>query len=1042
MKRKLMLLLACLFVGIGLVTAQTQKVTGVVISEEDGQPVIGASVLVKGTQIGIVTDIDGKFELTNVPSSAKTLQISYIGMETQEAEIKPSMRIVLKANTEVLDEVMVVAYGTAKKSSFTGSASVVSGEKIAKMQTSNVSKSLEGAMAGVQISQSSGQPGSSANIYVRGIGSISAGKEALIVVDGVPYEGNLNQIAPSDIESMTVLKDAAANSLYGARGANGVVLITTKKGKSGKVKVTFENRTGVNTRGIPSYDILTSPAEYYELYWEAIRNNAHFNQGMSYAQAGIFASQNLIKELGGYNNYNVSDTELINPVTGRLNSSARLLYHDDWLEEAFRPGMRQENVVSLSGGTDKTTYYASLGYLYDNSYTVNSDMNRINARVKIDQEVNKWFKAGFNLAYSNVKTNSPNVGSSNYSSIFFFGQTVAPIYPVYMYDSEGNRVYDTQGNVRYDYGTEMGKRPVGANAHPIDQQLHNIYKGSTDVINAKAYAEFSFLKDFKLTVNASIDNFNSRSVSFQTPIGGDAQNVNGRGTTEMSRYFVINANQLLNWSHTYNQVHNVEVLLGHETKQDRSESLWAQKENFFVPDNPELDNAAKLSDASSSAAEYALEGYFGQVKYNFDEKYYVSGSFRRDASSRFHPDNRWGSFWSVGASWRMNKEAFMESLTWINDLKVKASFGTQGNDAIGNNQPYKDQYIVVSNDGAIGTQYVFRGNKDITWEKSNNFNAGVEFKLWDRLSGNIEYFSKTTWDLLYYKPLPPSQGVPGGTYENTMRMRNQGVEIELNYDIFTHNNFKWNVALNATHYKNKLLELPADRPQDGWATGNYFRKVGKPLYNYYDYKYAGVDPENGDALYWADETDENGNVIGQKTVNKTELATRYELGKSPIPDLYGGFSTTIETYGFDLSASFAYQIGGWVYDSLYQGFMGAGSAGNNWHKDIFNRWTPENRYTDVPRLQTNDLNQGCSGDRALTKASYLSLRNLTLGYSLPKNWLQKVHIEKLRLYIVGDNLFLLSARRGFDPRQSILDGQTGYNYSAMRTVSFGINLEF
>ena len=975
-------------------------------------------------------------------SSAKTLQISYIGMETQEVEIKPNMRILLKANTEVLDEVMVVAYGTAKKSSFTGSASVVSGEKIAKMQTSNVSKSLEGAMAGVQISQSSGQPGASANIYVRGIGSISAGREALIVVDGVPYEGNLNQIAPSDIETMTVLKDAAANSLYGARGANGVVLITTKKGKSGKVKVTFENRTGVNTRGVPSYDVLSSPAEYYELYWEAMRNNAHFKQGMSYAEAGVYASQNLIQELGGYNNYNVPNTELINPVTGRLNPNARLLYHDDWLEEAFRPAMRQENVISLSGGTDKTSYYASLGYLYDNSYTVNSNMNRINARVKIDQEVNKWFKTGFNLAYSNVKTNSPSVGSSTYSSIFYFGQTIAPIYPVYMYDSEGNKIYDSQGNVRYDYGTEMGKRPQGANAHPIDQQLHNIYRGSTDVINAKAYAEFSFLKDFKLTVNASIDNFNSRSVSFQTPIGGDAQNVNGRGTTQMSRYFVINANQLLNWSHTYNQVHNVEVLLGHETKQDRSESLWAQKENFLVPDNPELDNAAKLSDASSSAAEYALEGYFGQVKYNFDEKYYVSGSYRRDASSRFHPDHRWGSFWSVGASWRMNKEAFMENLTWINDLKVKASFGTQGNDNIGNNQPYKDQYQVVSNDGAIGIQYVFRGNKNITWEKSNNFNAGVEFKFWDRLSGNIEYFNKTTWDLLYYKPLPPSQGVPSGIYENTMRMRNQGVEIELNVDIFTHNNFKWNVALNATHYKNELLELPEDRPQDGWATGNYFRKVGKPLYNYYDYKFAGVDPENGDALYWADEKDEHGNVIGQKTVNQTSLATRYELNKSPIPDLYGGFSTTIETYGFDLSASFAYQIGGWVYDSLYSGFMGSGSAGTNWHKDIYNRWTPENRYTDVPRLQTNSLDQGSNGDRSLTKASYLSLRNLTLGYTLPQSWLQKVQIEKLRFYIVGDNLFLLSARRGFDPRQNIMEGTTGYNYSAMRTVSFGINLEF
>lgn len=384
----------------------------------------------------------------------------------------------------------------------------------------------------------------------------------------------------------------------------------------------------------------------------------------------------------------------------------------------------------------------------------------------------------------------------------------------------------------------------------------------------------------------------------------------------------------------------------------------------------------------------------------------------------------------------------MENLTWIDDLKIKASFGTQGNDNIGNNQPYKDQYRVVSNDGAIGIQYIFRGNKDITWEKSNNFNAGVEFRFWNKFSGNIEYFNKETWDLLYYKPLPPSQGVPSGIYENTMRMRNQGVELELSYDVFARNNFKWNITLNATHYTNELLELPADRPQDGWATGNYFRKVGAPLYNYYDYKYAGVDPENGDALYWADEKDADGNVIGQKTVNSTSLATRYELGKSPIPDLYGGFSTSIETYGFDMNASFAYQIGGWVYDSLYSGFMSAGSAGKNWHKDILNRWTPENRYTDVPRLQTNSLDQGCSGDRSLTKASYLSLRNLTIGYTFPKRWMEKANIEKLRVYVVGDNLFLLSARRGFDPRQDIMEGTTNYNYSAIRTVSFGINLEF
>lgn len=966
--------------------------------------------------------------------------VSYVGMKTKEVAIKANLRIALENDTEMLEEVMVVAYGTAKKSSFTGSASVVRGEKIAKMQTSNVSKSLEGAMAGVQISQSSGQPGSSGTIYVRGIGSISATKSALIVVDGVPYEGSLNQIAPGDIESMTVLKDAAANSLYGARGSNGVVLITTKKGKNGKVKVTFENRTGVNTRGVPGYDVLDNPQEYYELYWESLRNSG-ISTGMSYLAAGQYASANLVKNLGGYNNYNVADAELVDPITGRLNPNAKLVYHDDWLEEAFRPGMRQENTISLSGGTEKTQYYASIGYLYDNSYTVNSDMQRINARVKLDQEVNDWFKAGFNIAFSNVKTNSPNVGGSNYSSIFMFGQNVAPIYPVYMYDENGDKVLDAQGNPRYDYGVEMGKRPYGANAHPIAQQLNDIYEGNTDVINAKAYMEFSFLKDFKLTVNASMDNFNSRAVDFQTPIGGDAANVNGRGTVEMVRYFVLNANQLLNWSHTYADKHSFEVLLGHETKNDRSQNVWARKENFLVPDNPELGNAAKLSDASSASAEYALEGYFGQLKYDFDDKYYFSTSYRRDASSRFHPDNRWGSFWSVGASWRINKEKFMENVGWVNDLKFKASYGTQGNDGLGVSQPYLDQYQVVPNGGEIGINYIFRGNKDITWEKSKNFNTGFEFKLWERLSGNIEYFRKDTYDLLYAKPLPPSQGVPSSIYENTMSMRNEGFEVELAYDIFNRNNLKWNISLNATHYKNKLLELPADRPQDGWATGSYFRKIGKPLYNYYDYMFAGVDPETGDATYWADDKDDDGNIIGKKKVVGTSNATRYELEKSPIPDLYGGFSTNLEVAGFDLALNFAYQLGGYVYDSQYSGLMGAGTAGDNWHKDIFKRWTPENRYTDVPRLQEGSLDQSVSGDYSLTTASYLSLRNVTLGYTFPKQLLNRANIERLRIYVVGDNMFLVSARKGFDPRQSFT-GSTGYNYSAMRTISLGINLEF
>ena len=1037
--RKLLFLLCavCSLVFASAIEAKTVK--GTVLDASTGEPLIGATIMADGTNNGVATDLEGRFSF-NVPDNVKNILVSYVGYDAKVVPAAANVKVELeKANTQ-LDDVIVVAYGTAKKSSFTGSAAVVSGEKIAKMQTSNVSKSLEGAMSGVQISQSSGQPGSSADIYVRGIGSISANKKALIVVDGVPYEGSLNQIAPGDIESMTVLKDAAANSLYGARGSNGVVLITTKKGHSGKVKVTFENRTGFNTRGVPGYDVLENPQEYYELYWEAMRNDA-VSTGKSYLEAGQYATNNLVKKLGGYNNYDVADNELVDPITGRLNPNAKLLYHDNWLDEAFRTGFRQENSIALSGGNDKTQYYTSLGFLMDDSYTVKSNMQRINARVKVDHEVNSWFKAGFNMAYSNIKRNTPNVGGDNYSSIFMFGQNVAPIYPVYMYDENGERVYDAQGNVRYDYGVEMGKRPYGANAHPIAQQLNDIYEENSDVINAKAYAEFSFLKDFKLTVNASIDNFNTRYVDFQTPIGGDAANVNGRGTTEMTRYFVLNANQLLNWNRTFADKHTVEVLLGHETKNDRSQNVWARKENFLVPDNPELGNAAKLSDASSASAEYSLEGYFGQLRYDFDDKYYFSTSYRLDASSRFHPDNRWGSFWSVGASWRINKEAFMADATWINDLKFKASYGTQGNDGLTNNKPYLDQYQVVPNGGEIGINYIFRGNKEITWEKSKNFNTGFEFKFWNRLSGSIEYFNKDTYDLLYAKPLPPSAGVPSSIYENTMSMRNQGVELELGYDIFKQKDFKWSINLNATHYKNKLLELPADRPQDGWATGNYFRKIGAPLYNYYDYMFAGVDTATGDAMYWADDKDENGEVIGKKKVVGTSNATRYELGKSPIPDLYGGFSTNVELYGFDLALSFAYQIGGYVYDSQYSSLMGSGKAGTNWHKDIFNRWTPENSETDVPRIQEGNLDQSVSGDYTLTKASYLSLRNVTLGYTFPKQLLSKAKIERLRLYVVGDNMFLLSARKGFDPRQSFT-GDTGYNYSAVRTVSFGINLEF
>ncbi|WP_254883670.1 SusC/RagA family TonB-linked outer membrane protein, partial [Phocaeicola massiliensis] len=528
----------------------------------------------------------------------KTLVISFIGMATQEVAIKPNLNITLKPDTETLEEVVVVAYGTAKKSSFTGSAATIKADKITKQQNSNVSKALEGAVSGVQITSSTGQPGSEASIFVRGIGSISASKKPLIVVDGVPYEGSLNSINNADIESMTILKDAAANSLYGARGANGVVMITTKKGINGKTTVSLDAKWGINSRGVKAYKTIRDAGQYYEMFWEALKN-ANISTGMGQAAAAWDASQNLVASLGGYNVYDVANNQLIDPTTGRLNPNAHQLYSEDWQEDPFKNGLRQEYNISIKGGSEKTSFYASLNYLDDDSYLRNSNFKRYTGRLKVDNQTASWLKTGFNMAYAQTTTNSPNVGGSNYSSLFFFGQNIAPIYPIYRHDAEGNMIYDSNGNPAYDYGVTDGHtRPYGANANPYAQLVNDIREYTYDIISAKAYAEVKFLKDFKFTFNLSADNMNLTQVDFQTPIGGDALNVNGRSYRYAQRYFALNTNQLLTYEKDFGD-HHIDVLLGHEVKSDKLTYLMAMKEQFLIPNNPELSNGASLKNATS-----------------------------------------------------------------------------------------------------------------------------------------------------------------------------------------------------------------------------------------------------------------------------------------------------------------------------------------------------------------------------------------------------------------------------------------------------------
>ena len=1031
-----------LLIGVAL-SAQNVAVKGTVKDASTGEPIPFASIQVKGTSAGASADVDGVYNIS-VPASA-SLIFSSIGYNNAEIAVngRGVIDVSLTPDAEALEESIVVAYGVQKKSSFTGSATQLSGDKLAKMQTTNIAKSLEGSVAGLMTASNSGTPGASSSIHIRGFGSVNASTSPLIVVDGVPYEGALNSLPAQDMESITVLKDAAANSMYGARGSNGVIIITTKHGAAGKVNITFDAKVGVNTRAVPAYDVITDPGEYYEMVWEAMRNNVYYTGVMGLAQANDYASANLLQVLGPYNVYaGVPDTGIVDPSTGKLNPNAKQLkWKDQWSRDVFRPGARQEYNVTASGGSEKTQGYLSASYLQDEGYVPNSGFTRISLRARVDHTIGRIIKAGLNLAYSN--TDQRKYGSreeNNFSNIFMFSQNIAPIYPIFLYDKEGVRQYNDKGESLYDWG--MSGRPYGASSNPYGQMMSSIVTKTSDNISSRGYVNINFLPDLVLSVNAAYDVFNTRDNEYATPIGGDAQNVNGRGEQQMRRYMALNANQLLTWTPTFGE-HSITALVGHEIKSDQDYWLYGHMTNFVNQNIPDFSNSTVYQDLSSATTEYFLEGIFSRVEYNYANRYLLSASYRRDASSRFAPDKRWGSFWAVGASWNAKNEAFMRNVNWVDALRLRASYGTQGNDAILDedklftlSRVYENLYRIDRVDGEASLTQIFRAAPNVTWEKSNNLNLGVEGKLWNRFNFDVEYFVKETKDMIYYRPLPLSQGKPSSQLVNDMDMMNMGLEFDLSVDIFKDRDLFWNISLNGTHYKNVITKIPEDWPGEGKQIGNFWRQKGGSLYDYYLYEWAGVDPENGHALYNKYNTD--GTV---EKVTDTSKATYRATGKTPIPDLYGGFSTTLRYRGFDLSASVAYQIGGYTLDSTYQTLMTAGDAGNNWSRDIFNRWTPNNTGSQIPRVQMNDQSANQTSTRWLTSSSYLSVRNVTLGYTLPERLTGKLNMKSVRVYVTADNLWYTSARRGLDVRQSF-SGKNEQTYSALRTVSGGVTLSF
>jgi len=988
-------------------------------------------------------------------------------MQTQEVAIKPSMKVMLKSNSEMLDEVMVVAYGTAKKSAFTGSASVVDSKEIGKIQSSNVANALTGKVAGVQLNTASGQPGSTTpSIRIRGISSINAGNSPLIILDGAPYDGDLNNISSQDIESMTVLKDAASNALYGSRGANGVIIITTKKGNAGQARVTVDVKWGSNSRATQDYNFIKSPAQYYEMHYGALKNYYMDKLGQDAATAHASANAQLTAsgDYGlGYNVYTVPTGQTLIGENGKLNPYATLgntitykgqsylVTPDDWLKEAYKNGLRQEYNVSVSAGTDKSSFYASVSYLNNEGITEKSDFERLTGRLKADYQVKEWLKVGANMGYTHFDANSLGEdGSSNSSgNIFAYATRVAPIYPLYIRDGEGNIMIDKNGNTMYDYGSKDNAglaRPILSGGNPYSANLLDTQNAEGNAMSVTGFAEIRLLKDFKFTWTSGANLLENRTTNYTNPYYGQYATQNGMAYKYHTRDLTYNHQQLLNYKKSFG-LHNVEAMVGHESFRHKYYYLYASKTNSFDPTNTELTGAISENGSNSYTTDYNQEGYFGRIQYDFNEKYFVSGSFRRDASSRFHPDNRWGNFWSAGAAWIISKEDFFD-VAWIDLLKIKASYGSQGNDNIGNFR-YVNTYTIANSNGHPAAIPDIMGNKDITWETNGNFNAGVEFEFFKgRLTGTVEYFNRKTSDMLFAFPLAPSYGYTS-YYANVGDMRNQGIEAELNGTIFKTNDFTWELGMNLTHYKNKISYLPKERKTivvdgvEGYSSGNYFYGEGEPLYTYRIKKYAGVNEETGEAQYWKNVKDKDGNVIGREAVTEYSDADYYLCGTA-LPDVYGGFNTSFSYKGFDLSADFTYQIGGQVYDGDYASMMASptkSSKGYNFHADLLNAWTPEHP-TNIPRMQYGDSYTASSSDRFLTDASYLSLQNINFGYTLPTALTRRANIEKIRVYLSADNVWVWSKRQGLDPRQSITGSVTNSYYAPMRTISGGITLTF
>ena len=963
---------------------------------------------------------------------------SFIGYETIEVPVKGngSINVELREKTTDLDEVVIaVPYGTAKKSSFTGSAGVVDKKTIAASQVASVSKALQGTVAGLQSFSTSGQPGEDATIYIRGVGSANASQNPLYVVDGVPYEGQLASISSQDIESLTVLKDAAAATLYGSRAANGVIMITTKQGsKNSAPSIELTAKYGFSSRAVDDYDQLSTD-DYFKLQWEAMRNQYMDNEKMSWEDAGAMASSNLVRTLG----INPYGTKYPQPIdaNGNLVDGAHPLWNDSWEDAMKQDAHYMDLSARISGGSENSKYYFSLGYLDDQGAYIRSGFKRYTLRTNISSDLTKWLQVGLNVSATHSIQNYPKQNDTRIDNVVLVARSIPSFYPVYERDPEtGNYLYDENGQRIYDWGLYRAGSYQDTNFAQAMYYNKNEYK--RDAASARGYLQITPIEGLSYKMSLNID-YNSKFAHFYSNPTYASSDDTGSVSKENYRTTSMTFNNVVNWEHTFKQDHNVHLMAGQEYYEYNTSYFGGSRSNVITDGFYEPDVASTLTGFDGNSDSYKMLSYFASAEYNYKQRYFVSASLRSDGSSRFSPDNRWGTFWSFGASWKINQEKFMEPAanTWLSNLSLRASYGAQGNDNIGTYYAYQELYSIGSflDELALSTSRL--GTPDLTWETNLNFNVALDFGFFNsRLNGTVEFFNRSSKDLLFARDLVPSSGY-SSMDANIGKIRNYGWEFTVNGTPVLTKDWRWNLSVNATTYKNEITELP--NHESMWQSTKKWEEGGS-LYDFWMYEYAGVDYETGKPLWYY--TDENG--ARQTTDNYAGLDSndKVKMGSS-LPKVSGGLSSELSWKDLTLSLQFSYAIGGKLLNQDKTFLMKVtGFNGSTASKDMLNRWTPENRDTDIPRLVNKGISNFTSGYSSywLVDRSFLRLKTMTLSYNLPQKWLHPLMLKNANVFIQGENLWTLCGEQGLDPEQPI-SGVVSFRYPAMKTFSFGINVK-